>query len=150
MTSTNNRHAVVKNDSIVIDVHIKHNVLVVGRGIDTERSSGLRDVIVNAIGESEPCDTTMQRASLMSVHRRFGHLNYDDVERLASNRANGIELTDGIRENCIACTEGKPTKATQSKKDSGLNAPIDVVSGVIWSDVKGPIVPMEKSANSGI
>ena len=89
--------------------------------------SGLSDMIVNVIEGSEPRDTTMQRASLMPFHRRFGHLNYDECERLAANRANRIELTDRIRENCIACTEDKQTKTAQSKKDSGLNAPINVV-----------------------
>ena len=127
LTSKNSRHAVVKNDSIVMYVHIKHNALVVDRGIEKDKSSGVRDIIMNAIEESEPRDTKMQRASLMSFHRRFGHLNYEDAERLAANRANGIELTDRIRENCIACTEGKQTKTAQSKKDSGLNAPINVV-----------------------
>ena len=80
----------------------------------------------------------MQKGSWMSLHRRFVHLNYEDVERIAANPALGLELTDKVRENCLTCSEGKQSKSAQPKKDSGLNAPIDVVGGVICSDVKGP------------
>ena len=37
LTSKNNRHAVVKNDSIVMYAYIKHNVLIVDCGIEKEK-----------------------------------------------------------------------------------------------------------------
>jgi hypothetical protein len=44
----------------------------------------------------------------------------------------------------MTCTEGKQTKNNQSKKDSGVSSPIDRVGGVIWSDLKGPITPVDR------
>ena len=117
------------------------------RGTEKQRASGLCDVLMHAIQASGPPEITVQRASLMSFHRRFGHLNCDDVERLAANSANGIELTDNMREKCLTCSKGKQSKTAQSKRDSGLNAPIDVVGGVICSDLKGPITPTDKRKN---
>lgn len=44
-------------------------------------------------------------------------------------------------------TCGKQTKGVQSKKDSGLNAPVDRVGGVICGDLKGPITPKNRLGN---
>ena len=36
---------------------------------------------------------------------------------------------------------------TQSKKDTGANSPIDVIGGVICSDLKGPMTPRDRWGN---
>jgi hypothetical protein len=47
----------------------------------------------------------------------------------------------------MTCAEGKQTKNNQSKKDTGANSPIDRVGGVICSDLKGPITPVDREKN---
>ncbi|KAE9035792.1 hypothetical protein PR002_g7384 [Phytophthora rubi] len=37
--------------------------------------------------------------------------------------------------------EGKQTKNKQSRKDTGVNSAIDIIGGVIFSDLKGPMTP---------
>jgi hypothetical protein len=66
---------------------------------------------------------------------------------LAAKPGSGIKLTDKDRPNCMTCAEGKQTKNRQSKKDSGENSPIDRVGGVICSDLKGPITPVDREKN---
>uniref|UniRef100_A0AAV1TJM1 GAG-pre-integrase domain-containing protein n=1 Tax=Peronospora matthiolae TaxID=2874970 RepID=A0AAV1TJM1_9STRA len=105
--SARNKHAIVHGSSAVINVHIKLDVLVVDSGIEKEKLHGLIEVILKAIDESEPPDITLQLSALVLFHRRFEHLNYDDVACFSAKRAKGIELTDHVREKCIACTEGK-------------------------------------------
>uniref|UniRef100_A0AAV1U3T5 GAG-pre-integrase domain-containing protein n=1 Tax=Peronospora matthiolae TaxID=2874970 RepID=A0AAV1U3T5_9STRA len=102
---------------------------------------------MQAIGESQPREATVQTGSLMSFHRSFGHLSYKDIKRLVENPANGLELTDKVRENCLTCSEDKQSKSAQPKKNSGLNEPIDVVGGVICSDLIGPMTPIYKRIN---
>ena len=143
LATKNTRHAVMMKKDVVMYVQIKQNVLVVDRGTEKQRASSLCDVLMHAIQASGPLEITVQRASLMSFHRRFGHLNCDDVERLAANPAKGTELTDNVSENCLTCSEGKQSKTAQSKRDSGLNA-IDVMGGFNCSDIKGPITPLDK------
>ena len=99
LADKNNSHAVMIDNNVVMYVQIKQNVLVVDRGHGKQRASGLKDVILHAIDESQPREATVQKGSWMSLHRRFGHLNYEDVERLVANPANGLELTDKVMEN---------------------------------------------------
>uniref|UniRef100_A0AAV1UIL7 Retrovirus-related Pol polyprotein from transposon TNT 1-94-like beta-barrel domain-containing protein n=1 Tax=Peronospora matthiolae TaxID=2874970 RepID=A0AAV1UIL7_9STRA len=80
LADKNNKHAVMINDDVVIYVQIKQIVLVVDRGHVKQRASGLKDVVMYAIGESQPREATVQTGSLLSFHRRFGHLNYEDIE----------------------------------------------------------------------
>ena len=134
----NNRHAVMMENDVVMYVQIKQNVLVVDRGIEYQIASGLHDVLMHAIQEPGPPETTVQRASLMSFHRRVIHQNCDDVERLVADPANGLELTDNVRKNCLTCSEGTQSKTAQSKRGSGFNSRIHVVGGVICSDLKSP------------
>jgi hypothetical protein len=44
----------------------------------------------------------------------------------------------------MTCAGGKQTKNKQSKKDSGENSPVDRIGGVICSDLKGPITPVDR------
>uniref|UniRef100_A0AAV1TSX1 Uncharacterized protein n=1 Tax=Peronospora matthiolae TaxID=2874970 RepID=A0AAV1TSX1_9STRA len=144
LVDKNNRHAVMIEDDVVMYVQIKQNVRVVDRGHVEQRASGLKDVIMHAIVESQPREATAQTGSLMSFHRRFGHLYYEDIERLVANPANGLELTDKSKS---AQSKSAQSNSAQPKKDSGLNATLDVVGGVICSDLKGPITPMDKRKN---
>ena len=94
-------------------------------GVGTTRESGF---------EGEP----------RALRPRFGHLNYADVERMATDPSIGIELTDRVGENGLTCAEGKQAKTAQPRKNSGGNTPIDVFDGVICSDLKGPITPIDR------
>jgi hypothetical protein len=143
----NGRHAVLKEGAVVMYLQLKNNVLVVDRGAEEEKPARLHDVVMSAVEESVAPEKSVQKGTLMSYHLRFGHLNFDYIEKLASDPANGIELTDRVRKNCLTCAEGKQSKAAQPKKDSGTSSPTDVVGAVICSDLKGPITPPDKNKN---
>jgi hypothetical protein len=85
--------------------------------------------------------------SLYQFHVRLGHLGYGAIEELASKPESGSGLTDHERPQCITCSEGKQTRAIQSKKDPGNNAPINRIGGVICSNLKGPITPTDRNGN---
>jgi hypothetical protein len=89
----------------------------------------------------------VQVGTLMQFHRRLGHLNYDTIVKIAKDPASGIALTDHKRDNCLTCAQGKQTKNAQSRKDTGANSPIDVIGGVICSDLKGPVTPRDRLGN---
>lgn len=72
---------------------------------------------------------------------------YDTVEKMADAAGSGIELTDRKRINCLICAKGKQSKNVQSKKDSGKNAPIGRIGGVICSDLKGPMTRTDRNGN---
>lgn len=57
---------------------------------------------------------------------------------MARDPASGISLTDEKHVNLLACALGKQTKNKQSHKDTGVNSPINIIGGVICSDLKGP------------
>ena len=48
---------------------------------------------------------------------------------------------------CITCAQSKQTKNKQNQKDSGQNAPIDCIGGVICSYLKGPLTPADRLGN---
>ncbi|GMF30942.1 unnamed protein product [Phytophthora lilii] len=83
----------------------------------------------------------------MQFHRRLGHLNYDTIVKIAKDPASGIALTDHKRDNCLTCAQGKQTKNAQSRKDTGVNSPIDGIGGVICSDLKGTMTPRDRLGN---
>ena len=75
--------------------------------------------IINAIIEqNEEEDTQVHEDTLMNLHKRLGHLNYDAVVRLAKDPSSGIKITDDRRENCLTCAQGKQTKNKQNQKDT--------------------------------
>ncbi|OWZ22783.1 putative mitochondrial protein [Phytophthora megakarya] len=65
----------------------------------------------------------MQKGTLVEIHRRLGHLNYDAVVRRKANE------------------EQKVTKGPSA------HSPIDRVGGVICSDLKGPMTPKDRLNN---
>ena len=83
----------------------------------------------------------------MHFHRRLGYLHFDTIIRMAKDPASGIKRTDVDRTNCLSCAQGKKSKNQQSRKDTGSNSPIDVIGGVIFSDLKGPITPKVRLGN---
>ena len=89
----------------------------------------------------------VQRATLMHFHRRLAHLNHDTILRMAKDLASGIQLTDETGANCRDCAQGKQTKSQQSRKDTGKNATIDVIEGVICSDLKDPMTSCDRWEN---
>ena len=66
---------------------------------------------------------------------------------MARDPDNGICLMDKESPTCVTCAHGKQRRNNQSRKDTGLNAPIDRVGGVICSDMKGPIAPADRLGN---
>ena len=54
---------------------------------------------------------------------------------------------DRSRPTCLPCAQGKRCKNNQSKKDTGRNAPIHKLGGVIGSDIKGPMTPKDRRGN---
>ena len=88
-----------------------------------------------------------QQGSLLDFHMRFGHLAYDTIERMANDLSSEILLTDKKRSACLMCAQGKQTRNHQSVQDTGTNAPIDRVGGVICSDTKGTIMPIDRCGN---
>ena len=67
----------------------------------------MRDIVMNPVKASAPQEKTVLKGCLGHFRQRFGHLNYADVERMAVDPNNGIELTDLVRKNCLTCPEGK-------------------------------------------
>lgn len=131
----------------VMDVDRINNVLIV-EVFDKRHDVSSDDAVMAALenAENEP-GSDIQSGSLMHFHRRFGHLCCDTIIKMAQDSASGIKLTDTKRAKCLACARGKQTKCKQSKVDRGINSPIDVVGGVICSDLKGPMTPRDRLGN---
>lgn len=52
-------------------------------------------------------------------HRRFCHINYGDLEKLAKgNYVRGFELVEPDKVRCNNCAMGKSTKASHSSINS--------------------------------
>ncbi|KAE9058043.1 hypothetical protein PF007_g31436 [Phytophthora fragariae] len=96
---------------------------------------------------SESLADAVTESTLLKLHKRLGHIAYDTVERMADTPGSGIRLTSRERPNCLTCAHGKQSKNNQSKKDTGANAPIDKIGGVIGSDIKGPMTPRDRRGN---
>lgn len=137
-----------RTGTTVFDVQMKNNVLVVQAQANCTSGSSL-DVIMAVVNEEVTVDpdVNVQSGTLMEFHQRLAHLSYDTIERMARDPRSGIELSDKKRENCLTCAHGKQTKSKQSKEDTGKNSPIDRIGGVICSDLKGPMTPMDRMGN---
>ena len=137
----------------IMDVVRVNDVLVVqvfkDNSLDVFRASGSpTEAIMVVVHENEDeAHMRLQHGTLLHFHRRLGHLCYDTIIKMACDPASGIKLTDTKRVKCLACAQGKQTKNMQSRKDCGKNLPIDVIRGVICSDLKGPITPRDRLGN---
>jgi hypothetical protein len=78
-----------------------------------EQTEGKREAAVVQVG------------TLWHFHKKFGHLNYDKISKMAKKKESGIRLLDEERKYCVTCAEGKQTKNSLQKRDSGANSPID-------------------------
>ncbi|CAI5726216.1 unnamed protein product [Hyaloperonospora brassicae] len=134
---------------VAFDVTMENSVLIVETVIKSVRQKETANVIMAAIHEKAADEMTSatHRGSLLYFHQRLGHLSYDAIEKIARNPSSGIELTDHKRMTCITCAQSKQTKNKQNQKDSGQNAPIDCIGGVICSDLKGPLTPADRLGN---
>ena len=97
--------------AIVFEVNMVKNVLVIeteGR----ERVSSVMDILASI--ESVD-DASKQSGSLLHFHQRFGHLNYDTIERIAKFSESGIEIDDHQRLKCLTCAESTQTKNSLGK-----------------------------------
>lgn len=92
-------------------------------------------------------DSDAQSGTLLVFHLRFAHLSYDKVERILGDPESVIRFTDKKRPACVTCGHGKQRRNKHSQKDTGMNAPIDRVGGVICSDIKGPITLTDRLRN---
>ncbi|MCP4669604.1 MAG: hypothetical protein GY849_25000, partial [Deltaproteobacteria bacterium] len=99
------------------------------RGDDTNEL----DPSIQVINEIRKED--VQEATLYEFHIRLGHMGYERIEQLAKKGNHGIKLLDHVRRSCVACAEGKQARANQPKKDSGQGSPIELIGGVICSDL---------------
>ncbi len=107
-------------------------------------------MVYNAVQCQEHVSEAVHEDKLYTLnnwHTRFGHQFYDAIETLVVKPGSGIKLTNRGRPNCMTCAEDKQTKKKQSKKDSGENSPIDRIGGVIYSDLKGPMTPVDRENN---
>ncbi|GAB9477897.1 unnamed protein product, partial [Globisporangium polare] len=125
-----------------------NNVLIVQVNSECARGGPMDVVMAVLAGESaaEP-SPDVQVGTLMQFHQRLGHLAFDTIELMARDPGAGIKLSDTRRVNCLTCAQGKQTRNVQSKKDTGVNSPVDRVGGVICSDLKGPMTPTDRLGN---
>uniref|UniRef100_A0AAV1TF73 Integrase catalytic domain-containing protein n=1 Tax=Peronospora matthiolae TaxID=2874970 RepID=A0AAV1TF73_9STRA len=106
----------------------------------------LNEIVMTAVQDTEP-KLDVPKGSLHHFQFRLGHISYESVERVAKDLNYGIELTDHGRANCLTCAEAKSTRTGQPKNNSGANEPTDRIGGVICSDLKGPITPIDRHGN---
>ena len=128
----------------VAEVHKTGQLLVVRALRD---GSLLNAAMICNASETQDHILEVHEDSLYNFHLRLGHVHYDAILKVAEDPQSGIKLTDEVRQNCMICSEGKQTRNPQSKKDSGENAPINRIGGVICSDLKGPITPKDRQGN---
>ena len=95
--------------AIVFEVNLVKNVH--GR----ERVSSVMDILASI--ESVD-DANKQKGSLLHFHQRFGHLNYDTIERIAKLPESGIEIDDHRRLKFLA------QKASKQRTDSLGKIPV--------------------------
>ncbi len=122
------------------------NLLVVR--FDSDRSQA--DQICTLLAEQDHPgihEDTLHQFHLTSIPYSAWPFRLCAIEELASKPESGIKSTDHQNPHCITCAEDKQSRNNQSKKDTGNNAPIDRIGGVICSDLKGPITPTDRSGN---
>uniref|UniRef100_A0AAV1VI71 GAG-pre-integrase domain-containing protein n=1 Tax=Peronospora matthiolae TaxID=2874970 RepID=A0AAV1VI71_9STRA len=131
----------------IFEVFRRNNVLTID--VMGESTTDARVRVVNlAVQEGfDEIDEAVTDTTLLELHQRLGHLSYDTIVRMADSAGSGIRLTDRTRPNCLTCAQGKQSKNNQPKKDTGRNAPIDKLGGVIGSDIKGPMTPKDRRGN---
>lgn len=131
----------------VLEVYRRHNVLMIDAMGESDRKARIHAVMSPLKEAVALLDDIVTETTLLILHKRLGHISYDTVERMADTRGSGIRLTSRSRLNCLTCAQGKQSRNNRSKKDTGANAPIDKIGGVIGSDIKGPMTPKDRRGN---
>jgi len=71
-------------------------------------------------------------------HRRFGHLNYRDLNSMKNGLVNGLEFKGSMTKSealCEVCCEGKQSRLPFSHKGNRADYPLEVIHG----DLCGPM-----------
>uniref|UniRef100_A0AAV1UNA8 CCHC-type domain-containing protein n=1 Tax=Peronospora matthiolae TaxID=2874970 RepID=A0AAV1UNA8_9STRA len=101
-----------RDGEVTFDVMMRYKVLYV-RTVQSARTTQIpKDVLMAVLMREESPDDTdadLPMGSLLHFHQRLGHLAYDSIDRMATDPASGIKLTDTKRPNCISCSQGKQT-----------------------------------------
>ncbi|DAZ99961.1 TPA: hypothetical protein N0F65_008768 [Lagenidium giganteum] len=89
LATVNGRHAIMPGTTTLWYVVIKTRVVVVD-GQAPERSTPpatfcVQNMILAAVDDLGTAELVTQHGTLLEFHRRFGHLAYDTIERLASD-----------------------------------------------------------------
>ncbi|GAB9476474.1 unnamed protein product [Globisporangium polare] len=134
--------------AVAFEVTMDNNVLIVQLNSECARGGPMDVIMAVLAGESaaEP-SPDVQVGTLMQFHQRLGHLALDTIKRMARDPGAEIKLSDTRSANCLTCAQGKQTRNTQSKKDTGVNSPVGRLGGVICSDLKGPMFPTDRLGN---
>ncbi|KAI2484857.1 Retrovirus pol polyprotein from transposon tnt 1-94 [Pyrenophora tritici-repentis] len=77
-----------------------------------------------------------RRMSLQDFHDMFGHINVDDLVKLASS-THGVELTNTTKFNCDVCKQTKSKKNISRKVLKRATKPFELVH----IDIVGPVSP---------
>lgn len=109
-----------------------------------ERARGVSSAVQKVNNED---DGAVTETTLLELHQRLGNLAYDTVLRMTDSARSRVRLTDRSRPTCLTCVQGKQSKNNQSKKDTGKNAPIGKLGGVIGSNIEGPMTPKDSRGN---
>jgi hypothetical protein len=124
---------------------IKNQVFTTSKSNNRGRTG--EDVVEGEDAGARRRPQVVQVGTLWHFHKRLGHLNYDKVIKMAKKPESGIKLLVQERKYCVTCAEGKQTKNSLQKRDTGANSPIDQPGGVICSDIKGPMSPPDRFDN---
>lgn len=66
--------------------------MVVDLTMNVPADSYIGNVVISAVATIK-CGEIVWKDTIMYFHRRFGHLNFDTIERLESAPHSGIDLT---------------------------------------------------------
>ena len=102
----------------------------------------------DAANDDDVCNAAVvHEDTLANLHQQLGHIFYKNILALAKQPGSGIVVTNDAMPACFECAQGKQTRNAQPQRDSGQNAPTEMVGGVICSDIKGPMTPRDRYKN---
>lgn len=90
------------------------------------------------IDKSEKCLLASNNVTAEIWHRRLGHINYNDLNKMKNGIVEGIVCQSDIsktRQNCLVCCEGKQSRYPFNHKGSRANGLLEIVH----ADVCGPM-----------
>lgn len=104
------------------------NLLAIGTLIDgLYRLNGMKQCSYIAVASRDSSETW---------HRRLGHLNYFDLQKMASGAVDGISFAQHSGEDvCVTCSKGKHSRLPFNKHGSRANKILEIVH----ADLAGPM-----------